>query len=116
MTTPRLLQIKTLTDGTTHYTLRTNLDGVDYQFAFDWSEREERWYLGLYTAAGDLLCSNVKILTNWPMLSFYHYREGMPAGELMAVSLSQDSSPPGMFDLGLGRRCELTYYPKGSVA
>lgn len=115
MTTPQLLQIKTLTDGSAHYTFRTNLDGIDYQFGLDWSEREARWYLSIRTAEGDLLCSNVKILANWPMLRYFHYRTGMPEGELMAVTLTHDTTPPDLYELGVGKRCTLTYFPVGSV-
>lgn len=111
-----LPKIKTLFDGTAHYTFRSNLDGVDYEFRLDWSERESRWYLSLYTAEGSLLCSQVKILSNWPMLRYYHHREGMPAGELIASNTTLDQTPPGLRELGVDKRCTLVYIPRGSFA
>ena len=110
-----ILKLKTLNDGTAHYSFRTNLDGIDYQFNFDWFEREDRWYMAISTTEGQVLCSNVKVLANWPMLRYYHGRENMPAGELMAITHTNDRTPPGLYDLGVGRRCVLTYFPKGSV-
>jgi hypothetical protein len=103
--------IPTLYDETPYYTQRTTLDGVDYQLQFQWSARESRWYVSLLTTAGALICGPLKVLTNWPLLRWYKQREGCPAGELLAMSLSQDSSPPGLTDFGIGRRCSLVYVP-----
>lgn len=110
------VQLKTLTDGTAHYSFRTNLDGVDYLFELDWSQREQRWYLTLRTVTGALLAGRTKVVSNWPMWRYYHHREGMPAGELMALNTTNDDSPPGLFELGIGARCTLTYLPVGSLS
>jgi hypothetical protein len=111
-----ILQFKTLTDGTDHYTFRTNLEGIDYQIRLDWSTRESRWYMSLYSATEELLCGQIKVLTNWPMLRYYHHREGMPTGEIIAASLqTDDDSPPGLYELGVGKRCTLSYFVQGSL-
>jgi len=115
-TTVKTLQLKTLSDGTAHYSFKTTLDGSDYQIDLDWNSRESRWYLGLRTAEGDLLCSNIKVVPNWPFFRYYHYREGMPEGELMATTLTADTTPPGLYELGVDRRCTLVYFPPGSIA
>ncbi len=106
------IYIPTKFDGETpYYTQRVTLDGIDYQFRFDWSVRESRWYLALLDTDGSLICGPLKILTNWPMLHFYKTRTNCPQGELIAVTLSADDSPPGLTDLGIGRRVELIYVP-----
>lgn len=110
-----MIQIPTLSDGTAYYSLRTNLDGVDYQLDFRWSTREGRWYLTLRDTQGNLLCGEIKVLANWPMLRWYHDREGVPAGELVAICLQPSVIPPGLTELGIGLRTTLYYIPAGTV-
>ena len=102
--------IPTQTDGTAFYTQRTTLDGQDYQFEFAWSVREARWYFSLLDTSGNPLAGPIKVLTNWPMFSYYHDRAGFPPGEMIATSVNPDDSPPGIDELGLDRRVTLTYF------
>jgi hypothetical protein len=110
-----VLKLQTETNGTAHYSFRTTLDGVDYQLELDWSSREERWYLSVLSAEGQLLSGRTKVLSNWPMLRYYHHRVGVPAGELIAVNTGSNDAPPGLYELGIGARCELTYFPLGTL-
>ena len=108
----RAVLIPTLSDGSTYYTTRVNLDGTDYDLEFSWSTREERWYLNVYHAAlGTALVLHLKLVLSWPIWRYYHHVEGMPAGELFVLTRSADDSAPGLEDLGEGLRCELIYYP-----
>jgi len=106
--------IPTISDGTPYYTQRTNLDGVDYQLDFQWSTREERWYLSIRDTLGSLLAGPSKLVVNWPVFHRRTQREGMPAGEIWCMTLGSDLTPPGLTDLGAGLRCELTYFPAGT--
>lgn len=106
--------VPTKSDGTPYYTQRVNLDGQDYQFQFQWSTRQSRWYLSLLDANGDLLVGSMKLVVNWPLLRYYHGRAGVPTGELWVVTLGTSDAPPGIDELGEGLRCELSYYPAGS--
>jgi hypothetical protein len=106
--------IPTLSDGSALYTQRVNLDGQDYQLDFRWNTRLARWYLNLRDSDGALLAASLKVLTNWPLLAYYHGREGMPPGELWCVSLGVSSDPPGLDEMGEGRRCTMVYYPAGT--
>jgi len=110
--TSKAVLIPTLSDGSTYYATRVNLDGTDYDFSFSWSTREQRWYLDLYDAAlGVLLVAHMKLVTSWPIWRYYHHVEDMPTGELYVLTRTADDSAPGLNDLGDGLRCELTYYP-----
>lgn len=109
-----VLIIPTLTDGTAFYSLRTTLDGLDYQLELDWSSREERWYLSLKDSLGALLMGSTKLVCDIPFLRYRRHVDGTPPGELMVVTESQDNSPPGFFELGDGARCQLVYFEVGT--
>jgi hypothetical protein len=111
----QILKLRTLNDGSSHYSMRINFDGTDYEVQMHWSTREARWYLSLLTSAGVMISSHMKIMSNWPLLRFYHDRPGMPTGELMAVTTTPDRSPPGLHDLAVDARCTLMYFPEGSL-
>lgn len=100
--------------GEPYYTLRTRLDGREYNFRFAWNERETRWYMDVLTTAGEPLAVGIKLVANWPLLRFYQWDDRLPPGELVVVDLAGDGSPPGLYDLAIGSRCELTYVPTTS--
>ncbi len=105
--------IPTLDDGSANYTMRVRLDGRDFNLRMLWNEREERWYLDIKTDADVPLAMGIKIITNRPLTRFYLYDKRLPQGLLMAHDLTNDGSPPGIYDLAPGKRVELTYHPLG---
>src|SRR5690242_7133103 len=91
-------------------TQRVRLEGSDYVFDLAYNQREDRWYLSISDSESNPVVSGVKLVTNFPLLRRYHSNTAVPPGELMCVSLTGDDSPPGFADLGVGRRCEITYW------
>lgn len=106
--------IPTIYDGTPYYNQRTNLDGVDFQLDFQWSVREARWYLSIRDTLGELLAGPSKLFVNWPVFYRRGQRSGMPAGEIWCMSLGPSDDPPGLNELGQGRRCDLNYFSAGT--
>lgn len=102
--------IPTLANGVPYYTFRTKLDGRDYNFRFAWNQRMERWFMDIMDTEENPLALGIKIVANQRLLRFYQHDDRLPPGELMAVDLSGDGSPPGFYDLGIGKRCELSYF------
>jgi len=98
--------------GSPDYTLRTRLDGREYNLRFLWNQREGRWYLNISDDSDTPIVSGQKLVCNWPLLRFYQYDKRVPPGDLRVISLSADGSPPGWEDLEIGRRCQLVYFPK----
>lgn len=96
--------------GEPYYSQRTRLDGREYNLHFAWNQREERWYLSLHDETDAPLVSSIKLVTNWPLLRFWRFDPRVPPGELMVVDLTGNDEPPGIDELGVGMRCELTYY------
>jgi len=95
--------------GVPFWTQRTTLDGRDYNLRFAWNQREARWYLDILAGGGDPILTGLKLITNWPLLRSYHADPRVPPGELGVLTSLPDISPPGLNDMGIGRRCVLTY-------
>ncbi len=103
------------TPGVPFYTQRTRLDGVDYILGFRYSQREDRWYLDISDSEEVPILSGLKIVANWPLLQAYRYDPRVPAGEIIATSLTTDDSPPGLNEMGDGLRVQLTYFEAGTI-
>lgn len=89
---------------------KTRLDGRDYILRLAYNERLDRWFLSIFDDQEEPLVMGIRLVANWPLLRHYHWDERVPPGELMAMSLTTDVTPPGFADLGEGRRVELTYF------
>jgi hypothetical protein len=92
-------------------TLRTQLDGRDYLLRLTWNGRESRWYLSVYDGAGDVLAASLKAVCNMRLLRRKSWDPRLPPGELYFIAQTADQSPPGIDELGEGKRVELTYWP-----
>lgn len=101
--------------GVPFYTQKTRLDGVDYVLGFRYNQREDRWYLSLADSEEIPILSGLKLVTNWPLLQAYHYDPRVPPGELFAMDLSGDDTPPGLNELGEGLRTQLIYFEAGTL-
>jgi len=98
------------TPGVPFYKQKTRLDGVDYILWFRYSQREDRWYLSIYDAGETPILLGLKLVLNWPLLQAYRYNPLLPPGEIVAMGLTTDDSPPGLNELGEAQRVQLTYF------
>ncbi len=96
--------------GVPHYTQRTRLDGREFTLRFMWNMRAERWALDISDDTETLLVGGIWIVANWPLLRPYQWDPRVPPGDLRAIDLSADGSPPGVNDMAIGQRCELVYF------
>ncbi len=96
--------------GVPYYTQKTRFEGRDFILKFYYNERESRYYLGIYDEQEDPILVGLKIVANWPLLRHYGYEPRLPPGELMAIDLTGDGTPPTLDELGEGKRVELTYF------
>ena len=74
-----------------------------------WSTRASAWYLDLSDVDGDPIVQNVKVVCNYPLLKKVA-DERKPAGELFALTFTEDTSPPGLAELGPDQRVALWYF------
>jgi hypothetical protein len=98
-----------VTPGVPFQTSRVKLEGKDYGLRWTWNQRQARWFLDMSDTDGTLLFAGVKILANRLLLQGRRWNPNVPPGELIAADLTGDGSPPGLDELGIGRRVEITY-------
>lgn len=89
-----------------HFAKLVALSGVDFEFRFDWNQRESRWYLSIYKD-GDAVHTGIKIVADWPLV-MPGRQSPSPAGLLMAVDTTGVGTDPGLADLGA--RVQLCYF------
>lgn len=104
-----ILRIRTLRDGTAHYTQTVALDGRGYVMDLDYHARDGYWYLSLADSDGVPIqgCVGRRCVANWPILRSVDARR--PPGELI-VAGGQDV-PPGLTTFGDG---QALYYAEAS--
>lgn len=92
-----------------YYSQRVRMSGVDYLLRFRWNSRQELWRLDMLTDEEEPLVLGFALVCGVPLLEYYRHINGVPPGELMAVSSVADISPAGLNELGEGKRVELYY-------
>lgn len=92
------------------YRLITALDGVDYQFEFQFNQRTSLWQFSIYSKEGTLLAPTISVVCRMSLLRRYRHVAGVPTGELVAIPYGDDDYPPGLDELGSGKRVELSYF------
>ena len=96
--------------GVPYFTQKTRLDGRDFLLRFAYNERAERFSLSIFDESEQPVLLGLLLVANWPLLRHYRADARLPPGELMAVDLTGDGSPPTLDELGEGKRVELTYF------
>lgn len=91
------------------YVQRTDLEGREFVFTFDFSTRESVWYLSIADSEEVEIVTGLKLVIGWPLLSRLATAR-KPPGLLFVISkVPEDDSPPGLEDLVEGGRCDLVY-------
>lgn len=100
----------------TNYTIAPTLDGIPYRITFRLSEREACYYVDLALADGTLLVTGKKLVCSVSIWKRQRYNLNVPQGHVVCVaSPGQSLDPPGLGELGDGRRCVLAYFTKAEA-
>ncbi len=95
------------------FTQRTSLDGVTFEFGFNWNERESAWYMSVADTDGLTLRDGVRMALSWPLLlSVADARR--PGGELYLIDVDGTGVEAGLDDLGV--RAVLIYVTAAEAA
>lgn len=94
--------VRTLHDGTSHYTQTVALDGRLYVMDLDYNTRDGFWYLSLADSDGDPIqgCVGRRCVASYPILRSVDPRR--PPGEILLGGA--DVGDPGLLELGEGQR------------
>lgn len=91
----------------------TTLDGATFKLSFQYNQRENTYYLSVYTLEGDPVYLGVKITCGTFLLRLCADKDNAPAGDFWCYSnIPSNQSPPGLGDLDPDSgRCVLVYIP-----
>jgi hypothetical protein len=103
-----------LPNGVPNFRQSTNLDGTEFLFDFRWSQREQRYYVDVKDANGNLLVGCVKLVSNFPLLnSRRSFSASLPIGEL--ALLDESAAPKDPQSLDLSRLFTFLYADAGAI-
>lgn len=105
------LVLPTLTDGTEAYDQRTQLEGAEYLFAFRYNLRRELWTFSLEALDGTPILTGQTVHVG---VTLNRRAVRGPPGVFLAISETDDLSPPGLHELG--ERIKLCYLTAAEVA
>ena len=93
------------------YEYRTTLSNREYVLRFDYSGREDRWFLYVLNAAAALIAGPLKIVCGKDLLSKVRWNPDAPAGAIVALDLKGTADSPGAAPTWseFGRRVRLFY-------
>lgn len=102
------------------YVERVSLDGVDYDLAFRWNERDQQYYMSIFSPDSPTqsdgsrvaLVAGVPILVGTPFLRSVPGLD-RPLGEFIALDTSGQMQEAGQRDLGA--RVILVYVPLAEI-
>ncbi len=110
-----MISIPLAVDGAPFVDQVVNLDGTEYLFAFRFNQREGRYYLTLGDPNGTAYASGEALVCNLALFSLASDSR-MPPGLLVILPQGPDDSPPGLGEIGPGKRCELIYFSRNEFA
>jgi hypothetical protein len=109
-----ILTVPTWSDPS--WTQSTTFEGTKYMLQCDYNQRGACWYLSIADQDGVDIDNGIK-LTVGPLLLKKCKDPRRPPGELIVVSNTTDTTPPGLSDLIQGTgRCGLYYITSDWVA
>lgn len=90
--------------------MRVTLDGVEFALRFDYSGREDRWYLSVSVAnTGEQVRRGMKVQANWDLLRL-SVHPSRPPGALLFLDVRREAGSiesPGLYSFG--RTVKLVY-------
>jgi hypothetical protein len=90
-----------------HFDQRVELEGVTYVLSFHWNARQNLWTLDVGESGEATAVHGVTVVANRPLFARYHYRPGVPPGELIAITSDFTADGP-RFDWSNHLLCYIT--------
>lgn len=83
------------------------LEGVEYLFTFQWSDRESAWYINIADQDGNQIASLIRLIVAWPLLRRFQDPR-LPLGLLICADMTQQNTDIAA-STDLGSRVLLVY-------
>jgi len=83
-------------------------DGLQYSLKFDWSQKNQCWYMSLFTTDNESLFLNKKCVTN-NRIAYAARGDNMPPGYFWAGEVKETNVMPGRDDFGFDKRVGVYY-------
>lgn len=93
--------------GVPLYDMRVTLGGSSFVLTFDWSDREQRYYLTVSDVSGNVLVAGLKLISGAGVMQRFVSR-AKPQGNFIVAD--PESLPPTVVDFG--QRSFLLFFPK----
>ncbi len=93
------LVIPTATDGSAHYTMTVELDGVTYELELLWVERSPGWYLSISLDDGTRLLSCRRLVLG-AFITRRFKDPRLPKGDFTLLDTTGQDIEAGLYDLG----------------
>jgi len=87
-------------ENTAFFEKRVDCDGVSFLFDFSYNQRADCFYLEIKDELGDHLLGPIKLVSNWALLHYHRYVDGLPLGELLVYDPLVKTPAPGLGVLG----------------
>src|SRR4030066_242844 len=81
------------------YDYSITLDGTEYRITVQYRERQDRWYLSLYSAADEPIILGLKLMADRYLLAPY-VMAALPPGDLLLLDTTGAGVQCGFDDLG----------------
>lgn len=92
------------------------LDGQLYRLSFNWSTREDAWYLSIYLTDGVLLLGGIKLVPQYRLLQQYHAITGLPPGDIFVADIQDNIVSAIITYANLGERFKVVYLTEAEIA
>lgn len=103
-------------NGAPNFSQTTTIDGTDYLLSFWYNQREARYYFSVGLPDGTKIASGAPLVCQWPLFSDVRGLDpNMPTGVFYVYAATTPEIPPGLGEMGPGKRCELIYVEQAEL-
>lgn len=73
------------------YRQKVQLDGIQYDFAFSFNTRRDRWTMTIFNDAGEMLIGGVPLVLKQDLLRIYKHDTRLPQGRMFMFNFASEN-------------------------
>ena len=103
------------------FTMQVNLENVNYKLRIAWNTREEAWKMNVLDINDNVLISEVKLVSGFPLLRQFEAKSlvnnlKLPQGDFVLVDLENNPQTSVVTYNNLGTRYQLVFFNREELA